>query len=49
MARLKLSALADDKPVRVTLDLPASLHRTLTDYAAVLARESGQPVTIRPS
>lgn len=42
MAKLKLGALEDDKPVRVTVDLPAALHRDLTAYAEVLARETGQ-------
>ncbi len=27
MAKLKLGPLADDKPVKVTVELPASLHR----------------------
>ncbi|MFG6284573.1 DUF2274 domain-containing protein [Sphingomonas sp. S6] len=43
MTRLKLGPIADDKPVKVTLELPADLHRDLTAYAEVLARESGQP------
>lgn len=43
MAKLKLGPLADDKPVKVTVELPAELHRDLTAYAEVLARESGQP------
>lgn len=30
MAKLKLGPIADDKPVKVTLELPASLHRDLT-------------------
>lgn len=42
MAKLKLGALEDDKPVRVTVDLPAALHRDLTVYAEVLSRETGQ-------
>ncbi|WP_257541816.1 MULTISPECIES: DUF2274 domain-containing protein [unclassified Sphingobium] len=42
MAKLKLGPLPDDKPVKFTLELPAQLHRDLTDYAEVLARESGQ-------
>lgn len=42
MAKLKLAPLADDKPVKVTLELPASLHRDLVAYAAILDRESGQ-------
>lgn len=43
MAKLKLGPLADDKPVKVTVELPAQLHRDLAAYAEVLARESGQP------
>lgn len=45
MTKLKLSAIADDKPVKVTLELPASLHRDLKTYAEILGRESGQPAT----
>ncbi len=45
MTKLKLGPLADDKPVKVTVELPAQLHRDLTAYADVLARESGQPIT----
>jgi len=43
MAKLKLSPIADDKPVKVTLELPARLHRDLVAYADILAREAGQP------
>lgn len=43
MPKLKLGPIADDKPVKVTLELPASLHRDLTAYAEILACESGQP------
>jgi len=42
MAKLKLGPIADDKPVKVTLELPASLHRDLAAYANILASESGQ-------
>jgi hypothetical protein len=42
MAKLKLSAIADDKPVKVSVELPAALHRDLTAYAEVLSRETGQ-------
>lgn len=45
MTKLKLGPFADDKPVKVSVELPASLHRDLIAYAAVLARESGQPAT----
>ena len=44
MTKLKLGPLPDDKPVKVTVELPAPLHRDLVAYAEVLARESGQPV-----
>lgn len=44
MTKLKLGPLADDKPVKVTVELPASLHRDLVAYAEVLACETGQPV-----
>lgn len=44
MAKLKISAPADDKPVKVAHELPAKVHRDLVEYAELLARESGQPV-----
>lgn len=44
MAKLKLGAIVDDKPVKVTVELPAALHRDLVTYAEVLSRESGQQV-----
>ena len=45
MAKLKLSAIADDKPVKVSVELPAGLHRDLVAYAEVLSRESGRQVS----
>ena len=44
MAKLKLGPLEDDKPVKISLDLPAALHRDLIAYAEILGRESGQAV-----
>src|SRR5712672_2102071 len=44
MSKLKLGAIADDKPVKLTVELPAAVHRDLLAYAEVLARETGQPV-----
>lgn len=43
MPKLKLGPIANDKPVKVTVELPASLHRDLAAYADILAREVGQP------
>lgn len=44
MSKLKLGPLADDKPVRLTVELPAATHRDLVAYAEVLGRETGQLV-----
>jgi hypothetical protein len=44
MAKLKLGAIPDDKPVKLTIELPAAVHRDLIAYAAALGRETGQPV-----
>jgi hypothetical protein len=43
MTNLKLGPIADDKPVKIAMELPAPLHRELVSYAEVLARETGQP------
>jgi hypothetical protein len=43
MMKLKLGLLADDKPVKVTVELPAAVHRDLVAYAEVLGRINGQP------
>jgi hypothetical protein len=47
MAKLKLTAVPDDRPVKLTVELPATVHRDLVAYAEVLGRQSGQ--TIEPA
>ncbi|WP_084175136.1 DUF2274 domain-containing protein [Afifella pfennigii] len=42
MTKLKLGAIPDDKPVKLTVELPADVHRDLAAYAEALARETGQ-------
>jgi hypothetical protein len=42
MAKLKLSAIPDDKPVKLTVELQAAVHRDLVAYAEVLGGEQGQ-------
>ncbi|MCO6185172.1 DUF2274 domain-containing protein [Rhizobium sp. L1K21] len=39
--KLKLSTIPDDKPVKLTVELPADIHRDLVAYAEVMARETG--------
>ena len=43
--KLKLGAIADDKPVRLTIEIPAGLHRDLVDYAALLGKETGKSIS----
>ncbi len=42
MTKLKLGLIADDKPVRVSVELPAAVHRDLIAYAEVLGCATGQ-------
>jgi hypothetical protein len=37
MTKLKLSAIPDDRPVKITVELPAAVHRDLVAYAEILA------------
>jgi hypothetical protein len=41
MTKLKLGPLADDRPVKLAVELPAAVHRDLVAYAAALAAEAG--------
>jgi hypothetical protein len=52
MQKLKLSAIPDDKPVKLSVELSAAVHRDLVAYAEVFAQEHGQtvePVKLVPS
>ena len=42
MAKLKLGTIPDDKPVKLTIELPAAIHRDLVAYGDALGRETGQ-------
>ena len=42
MAKLKLTVIEDDKPVRLTVELPAAVHRDLVSYGRALGLETGQ-------
>ena len=45
MTKLKLGPIVDDKPLKVTVELPADLHRDLAAYADILGRENNHPPT----
>ncbi len=44
MPKLKLTAIEDDTPVKVTVELPAALHRDLVAYGQILGRASGRTI-----
>ncbi len=48
MTKLKLGPLVDDKPVKLNVELPASVHRDLVAYAEQLARITGTAGPIEP-
>jgi hypothetical protein len=42
MTKLRISSLQDEKPIRLTLEIPARLHRDLLAYCSILAREESE-------
>ena len=44
-SKLKLTAVVDDRPVKLALELPAAVHRDLIAYAEILSRENDQAIT----
>jgi hypothetical protein len=44
MAKLKLSTVQDDRPVKLTVELPAAVHRDLVAYAELLACQNGYKI-----
>jgi hypothetical protein len=50
--KLKLGVLEDDTPVKLTLDLPAAIHRDLMAYAQMLGAQTGgrpaEPARLAP-
>ena len=49
MTKLKLGPLVDDKPVKLSIELPASVYRDLVAYGDVLARTTGTAGPIEPA
>ena len=48
MAKLKLGAIENEKPVKLKIELAAHVHRDHVAYANALARESNQS-TLEPA
>ncbi|MFG1425963.1 DUF2274 domain-containing protein [Roseixanthobacter glucoisosaccharinicivorans] len=46
MTKLKLGPLGDDKPVRVSIELPAAVYRDLVAYAELLGQTSHQTAPV---
>ncbi|HKP78122.1 MAG TPA: DUF2274 domain-containing protein [Phenylobacterium sp.] len=44
MSKLKLSTVQDDTPVKLTVELPANVHRDLVAYSEALSQEGGKAV-----
>ena len=44
MTRLKLGPLVDETPVKLTIEVPAAVHRDLIAYAELLGQETGERV-----
>lgn len=42
MTKLKLGLIPNDKPAKLTVELPARLHRDLIAYGEILGREAGK-------
>lgn len=42
MRQLKLGPIAEDKPVKMTIELPANVHRDLLDYARAHTVQTGR-------
>ena len=45
MTKLKLGPLADEKPVKLNIELSGAVHRALVAYAEVLSQATGKAVS----
>jgi hypothetical protein len=46
MPKLKINAIADDRPVKLTVELPGAVFRTLSAYAEILKSETNQSIEV---
>jgi hypothetical protein len=49
MTSLKIGRLDEERPVKLTLEVPAAVHRDLVRYGELLARETGEPAPVEPA
>ncbi len=49
MTKLKLAPLVDDRPVKLTIELPAAVHRDLVAYGELLAGTASAAAPIEPA
>lgn len=49
MTTLKLRSLADERPTKVAVEIPAGIYRDLQAYGALLAQASGETGPIEPA
>ncbi|WP_320203094.1 DUF2274 domain-containing protein [Agrobacterium rosae] len=49
MTKLRLSAIPDDRPVKITVELPAAVFRDLQAYAVILAKTIGDATPPDPA
>jgi len=49
MVKLKLGPITDDKPVKVTIELPATVFRDLAVYADILGKATKPEASLEPA
>ncbi|MVA36329.1 DUF2274 domain-containing protein [Agrobacterium vitis] len=49
MTKLRLSAIPDDRPVKIKVELPAPVFRDLQAYAMILAHAAGEATPPDPT
>lgn len=49
MTKLKLGPLTGDRPVKLSVELPAAVHRDLIAYAQILAGAAGRDAPVEPA
>lgn len=48
MNKLRLGPVEEDRPVKLTIEIPGKLHRALADYASVHANANGLGAPLPP-